>query len=463
MQPHESDRRIRLLTMLRKFLGMVLALNFAVFWAAPVLIQGQLFHLGLHRILRPVHLLVDRSAALRKFAARHVYRSSVHVDYFATAIFLAAGVVISLAAVFATQISLGSLPWWLLAAYYFSWVGFGGRGMGSAYTFAHREGHAAGRMYRPWIAGRFGNIFENRVGLWYGMVPHIFSTSHVLLHHRLDAGKADPVYIWDLDRTKFSDMLLYQWRVFVYTTGLSSLREFRRQQGGNRALQRAHAKLRRGMLTYWVYVPAAIVALLIGTGSSVASTILFLFFIYLQPLFAMSSFLALVIIAQHGFLEYDSEGKILKHVASITILEGRDDSYGEDNHFFHHHRPSVTHRELAAKQPTEEAEWARCHGAVFKDVAIVEIAVLLLFGRIDRLINRHYVDYSGALNRERLIELFTDRARRREMSYEDYEFRYLPGLQENVRDLVDRGIFENENRAYVFQARHKVDLELNAA
>ncbi len=314
-------------------------------------------------------------------------------------------------------------------------------------------------MYRPWIAKHIGNIFENRIGLWYGLVPHTFSTSHILLHHRLNAGKADPLYVWDLDRTKFSDMLLYQWRAFVYVTGLGSIREFRRQQGVNPAIRKAHAKLSRGMRIYWVYVPVALVALLVATGSSVLSSLMFLFFVYIQPLFAMSTFIALVTLSQHGFLEHDEKGRNLKHVAAITILGGHDDSFGEDDHFSHHYSPAVMHDKLAVAQSLEESEWARCHGSVFKDTSIIEIAIFLLLGRIDRLIDRHYVDYSGALGRDQIVELFTRRAKRKEMSYEEYEFRYLPALRDSVRDHVKQGLFNNENHAYIFQAHHEIGPE----
>lgn len=454
-------RRIRLVIALRKLLGMALTLNFALFWALPITLQGHIFHRGLHRLMRPVFRLLDRSAALRRIAVRHVYRRPVHADYFATALLLSAGTATSLAAVFAWQISSGGLPWWLLAAYYFAWVGFGGRGMGAAYTLAHREGHAsAGRLYRPWIAERFGNIFENYVGLWYGIVPHSFSTSHILLHHRLNAGKADPLYVWDLDRTKFGDFLLYQWRAFDYMTGFRSFREFHRQRGVYPAIYRATSALRSGMIIYWIYMPVAIIVLLVATGSSITSSIIFLFFVYIQPLIAMSSFIALLTVAQHAFLDYDHAGRNLKHVAAITILDGHDDSFGEDDHFTHHYFPAVTHSELSRTQLSQELEWAQCHGAVFKGTSIVEIGLLLLLGRIDRLIDRYYVDFSGTLEKQELIALFTSRARRKEMSYENYEFRYIPQLRSRVRDAVRQGQFENENQAYIFQAHYKVNAGL---
>ena len=451
---------VRFLIALRRFFGMLLALNFVALWAIPIVAQGRLFRAGLHRFLRPVHRLLDRSVLLRHIAKKYVYRRAVHADYFASAIFLAVGTVLALAVVFTWQILFGELPWWLVAAYYFAWVGFGGRGMGTEYTFAHREGHATGgRMYRPWIAKYIGNIFENRVGPWYGIVPYTFSTSHILLHHRLNAGKADPLYVWDLDRTKFSDMLLYQWRVFLYMTGLGNIREFRRQQGVHPAIRKARADLSRGMRIYWVYVPVAIVALLVATGSSVLSSIMFLFFIYIQPLFAMSTFIALVTLAQHGFLEHDKEGRNLKHVVAITILGGHDDSFGEDDHYTHHYSPAVTHDKLATAQSLQESEWARYHGSVFKGTSIIEIAVFLLLGRVDRLIDRHYVDYSGALGRDQIVELFTRRAKRKEMSYEEYEFGYLPVLRDRVRDYVKQGVFKNENHAYIFQAQHEIGPE----
>lgn len=456
--------RVPFLIAIRKFLGVILTLNFLVCWAVPIVVQGQLFRLGLNRVVRPVFFVFDRSPALRCFATKYVYRRAVHADYFATAMLVTIGAAIALATVFYWQIRFGALPWWLVAAYYFAWVGFGGRGMGAAYTFAHREGHVAeGRMYRPWIGKCIGNFFENRLGVWYGIVPYTFSTSHILLHHRLNGGKADPLYVWDLDRTSLSDMQLYQWRSFVYMSGFGSLREFRRQRDVHPAIRRAHAKLRRGMLIYWICTPGAILALLLLSGSSLTSSLVFLLLIYIQPFFAMSSFLAILNFAQHGFLEFDETGRNMKHVTATTILEGYDDSFGEDDHFSHHYLPGVTHDELAAAQPTQEREWARCQGSVFRGTSIFEIAVLLQTGRIDRLIDRYYVDFAGTLGRDELIELFARRAQRKEMSYEDYEFRYLPTLRERVRGLVKQGVFENENRAYIFQAHHNLDSHFDFA
>ena len=63
------------------------------------------------------------------------------------------------------------------------------------------------------------------------------------------------------------------------------------------------------MTVFWVCVPAGIVALLLATGSGVGAALLFVFLVYLQPLFAMSTFLAIINVGQHGFLEFDDEGR----------------------------------------------------------------------------------------------------------------------------------------------------------
>lgn len=451
-----SQAGVRWRVRVRKVLGTLLTLNFALLWAAPVLIQGQSFRRGLGRVLRPLYRLADESPAWRRFAARRVYRREAGAAYFAAAVFSAAGTIVAVSVMLAWQIAFGSLPWWLIAIYFFHWVGPGGRGMGVAYTLAHREGHlSGGRMYRPWIGDRFGNVFENWLGVFYGIVPYNFSTSHVLLHHRLNGGKGDPIYLWDLDRTRWGDLMLYQWRMFRWMIGTGSLAEFRRESGVHPAIDEARATLRRGMTIYWLWAPGAIFALLVGAGSSVGSALLFLFFVYLQPLLAMSTFLAIINVGQHGFFENDAEGRHVQHVTTGTIVDGYDDTFGEDYHFAHHFRPGVGLDGLAEHAAAEGPRWAGVHGAVFRKTTIFELAIMMHLGQFERLIREHYVDFRGGLGVDELAELFERRAKRREMSYEEYEFAYLPSLRQRARKLVRDGICADENRACIYQA-HRV-------
>merc|ERR1711971_1110833 len=111
------------------------------------------------------------------------------------------------------------LPWWIVALYNLGWVGLGGRNMGAAYTLAHKEGHNPS-LYKPWIKNTLGNVFENWVGLLYGNVPYNFSTTHIALHHRLNAGQGDTLYCWDIDRSSWPEFLLYLSRGLLHMSGL---------------------------------------------------------------------------------------------------------------------------------------------------------------------------------------------------------------------------------------------------
>ena len=239
-----------------------------------------------------------------------------------------------------------------------------------------------------------GNIFENWVGYFYGNVPYNFSTSHDLLRHRLNAGKGDLFYMWDVDATSWSDFMLYQFRIFIY----------------------------------------------------------------IQPLCAMSFFLALINVGFHAFIEFDENEKHIECVASSTILEGQDDSFGEDDHMALHYFGAVEHRDLERHQQTQHAEWARHHASVFKELAIVELAIFILLGKFDVLAEKQYIDYSGKLSVKEIADMLEERAKRKEMSYEEYEFSYLPSLRSSAEALVQQGTCANLNEAYRYQAHHHIQL-----
>ena len=453
-----ESHRIANVIRIRRALGCLLTFNFMIFWLLPIIVQGQSWRHGLCRVFRPIYRLIDERPAWRQLATGRVYRLKSDSAYFTGAVLCAFGMLMSVGVMFGVQISNGGLPWWLIALYYFIWVGPGGRMMGVGYTLAHREGHRpGGKLYQPSVGKWIGNTFENRLGLLFGVVPYNFSTSHILLHHRLDGGKGDPIFLWDIDRTKFGDLMLYQWRVFCWMTGFSSLAEFRRQSGVLPAVDKAHATLRSGMIIYYVLVPFVIVSFLVAAGSTLGSSLLFLLFVFFQPLLAMSTFLAFINVGQHGFLEFDSEGKHIRLVTATTILDGYDDSYGEDYHFAHHFAPVVPIDKLKDNIMGEQTECARVRGSVFKETTIFEIAIMLHLGQFKELCKKHYVEFADDSSAEfdnvdELAELFKNRAKRREMSYGEYEFAYLPKLRKRVRKLVEDGICQNENQAYIYQA-----------
>eukprot|EP01035_Chromulina_nebulosa_P031160 gene31160-41514_t len=166
--------------------GVVLSLNFLIFWAVPVAGMGSLYkHTPLKRYLRPIYYFLENHSAVRNFASCYVYENPQHAVFFVMLVLLCSSAFISAGVMFYTQLSTGALPVWLVAAYYCCWVGIGGSMMGTAYGFSHKEGHNRG-MYKKWIRTSVGNLVENWIGMMFGNVPYNFSTSHGFIHHRLD-------------------------------------------------------------------------------------------------------------------------------------------------------------------------------------------------------------------------------------------------------------------------------------
>ena len=74
-------------------------------------------------------------------------------------------------------------------------------------------------------------------------------------------------------------------------------------------MKQNHDTLLRGMIWYWFIVPTAIIAFLAAAGGAggPASVARFMFFVYLQPLFGMTFFLAFINFGLHGFVEFGPE------------------------------------------------------------------------------------------------------------------------------------------------------------
>lgn len=120
--------------------GVVLSLNFLIFWAVPVAGMGSLYkHTPLKRFLRPIYSFLENHSAVRNFASYYVYENPQHSVFFVMLVLLCSSAFISAGVMFYTQLSTGTLPVWLVAAYYCSWVGIGGSMMGTAYGFSHKE------------------------------------------------------------------------------------------------------------------------------------------------------------------------------------------------------------------------------------------------------------------------------------------------------------------------------------
>lgn len=277
--------------------------------------------------------------------------------------------------------------------------------MGAAYALAHKEGHNR-TLYKKWIRDSVGNIFENIVGPIFGNVPWNFTTSHIFIHHRLDAGPGDTFYLWDLDRTSLTDFMLYIYRIAHHMLGLSSVKFFKCH--GHQA---KYELLEKGMIAYW---SIAIVFV------AITRSISFVFWIYIQPFICMTYFLALINIGFHGFIEIDSNGVNIPCVNSTCIVGGDDDYFGEDDHMSHHYNTNVYYKDLPDLQKSKSDEFKKYHASVFEKISILELSLFILFKQWD-LIAEHYVDYTEKMSKEEIIEMLKIRAVRKETTYEKYE------------------------------------------
>jgi hypothetical protein len=116
-----------------------MSINFVLFWAIPIASMGASWKFIFKPYLFPIYDMIDKSSIIRKFAADYIYTKPAGADFFATSFLLILNSLISLSIVFYWQLKYHSLPWYLIAAYYCSWVGVGGRIMGAAYALAHKE------------------------------------------------------------------------------------------------------------------------------------------------------------------------------------------------------------------------------------------------------------------------------------------------------------------------------------
>lgn len=119
--------------------GIFMTINFTMFWAVPIMGMGLVWKHALKKYLQPVYDYIDQHPKLRSFAVKNIYSKPQHADYFAISLLIILNTILSVGTLFYWQLSTGSLPFWLIALYYCSWVGVGGRMMGAAYTLAHRE------------------------------------------------------------------------------------------------------------------------------------------------------------------------------------------------------------------------------------------------------------------------------------------------------------------------------------
>jgi len=81
---------------------------------------------------------------------------------------------------------------------------------------------------------------------------------------------------------------------------------------------------------------------------------------------------------------------------------------------------------IIVKQKIEDLK--KYNASVFRKLSIVELSAFLLFNDWNRLA-KHYVDLTGKLTKEQIIKMLQERAKRKEISFEDYQKWRMINLQ----------------------------------
>eukprot|EP00656_Telonema_subtile_P008993 TRINITY_DN14201_c0_g1_i1.p1 TRINITY_DN14201_c0_g1~~TRINITY_DN14201_c0_g1_i1.p1 ORF type:complete len:573 (-),score=126.09 TRINITY_DN14201_c0_g1_i1:274-1992(-) len=385
-------------------LGFMFFVNWLMFWMPAIVIQGAVFKLVLAPYLVPVYDIIDKSTTLRAWAARWIYEKEKHTDFFATQALFLLSAVTQLSVVFYWQVQYGELSWWMIYAYNFAWIGVGGRGMGAAYSIAHKEGHF--NLYRPWIKKTVGNFFENWIGVFYGSVPYNFTTTHISLHHRLDAGRGDTLYNWDIPRGCVPSLMLYLVRGVAHCSGFGGALQFA-MSPRKRDNQVCFRKLAWGCFVFWVLTPAVLCSVFNAS---------FFFWVVVQPLFCMTFFLSIINHGFHGYIAFDKNKDYIKSVTSTTMVGSWDDYFGEDDHMAHHHHVGVYYRDLPAHQRKQCRDWSSEHASVFQGLDVFTNAVCVVLKAWPLLATR-YMDFSGKLTQPQIEVMLEERAMRRDSEY----------------------------------------------
>ncbi len=158
---------------------------------------------------------------------------------------------------------------------------------------------------------------------------------------------------------------------------------------------------------YWIVLPAVVITLF---------DFQFYFFVVLQPLLCMTFFLSIINHGFHGFIEQDTEGKMIDCVASTTMIGSLDDYFGEDDHMAHHHHLSVYYKDLAEHQKKQRDQWIKDKASVFQGLDVFTVSIYILL-KAYPLLSKRYMDFSGNMTQENIESMLEKRANRRETRY----------------------------------------------
>ena len=102
-----STNNVRLIPFMT---GLLMSLNFLLFWALPVGGMGYIYKAFFKQFLKPIYDFFDKNSVVRSFAENYIYTKPEHADYFVISSLLTINCIISLSTLFYWQLFVGDLP-----------------------------------------------------------------------------------------------------------------------------------------------------------------------------------------------------------------------------------------------------------------------------------------------------------------------------------------------------------------
>ena len=164
------------------------------------------------------------------------------------------------------------------------------------------------------------NINQIVNGIFFGSIPLHYATAHNKIHHFWHNHVDDVTTNIDLDRSSFYSILVFFPRFLLYWTGITPLLLFYKKQQHDSVQLLATGMAIHLFQSFCLY-------------QVVGFKVWFYFVFY--PFIEAVAFMGNITYLWHAFVDEDDPAN--QYVNSMTIVEGHDNIWNEDNHVIHHH------------------------------------------------------------------------------------------------------------------------------
>lgn len=236
------------------------------------------------------------------------------------------------------------------------------------YVLCHKEAHNFGNMFS--VKGLF--FFNYWVGLFHGVLPGVFTITHVHNHHKYDNDENDLHTTAFRPRDEVSSWIRYIPEWFGYASNVSAVIQFCKEKRYNFAFKTALASM--------VYVLFVVACARVHFWFTMA-TIVYAFV-------EANILLSVVNFAWHAFIDPNDPSN--DYVNSTTIIDGLNFTMGEELHVVHHQYAGAhwsKHQELYLKHATE---YKACLPTAFYKVNIFEVFGLCVGKQYEKLADMYY-------------------------------------------------------------------------